>query len=734
MNILVVFMLLLQLAVYPASALGAVKESTITVEQATQIVKDNFSIPEKYTQLSTGYNDYNNRATYSIDWHAVAMDMPGGSFHAEVDATTGEILSVNQWEHSLNTAFKLPVLSEPEAEKIATDLVSKLASTHQAKMQLLKDDQQMFTLNYMEPFTYNFRWVRIENDIQFPENGVNVSIGGDGQVRGYNNNWTEDLVFPEASKVISPEEASQVFTDTPMIELQYFLPQQQMRMMSPEISEPQRVLLVYQLTSKYYGGAIDALSGEPVAIDRPVGINKSNYSVSSVAVPSSAEATTPLIKAIDQDTSGENQQIGRDEAVEVVKKMIKIPKQLVLQGSSMTPDWQNPNEQVWDLNWGSESSNMGEANYLSARVNVKTGDLVSFNRSYATNPDNKSKHLTRDGAKKVAEDFLQGVQPEKFKLVKEDSEMFYGGGMPSDMEMFHYVRVVNGIPVSNNGMNIAVDTVAKQVINYDLTWTDVEFPSPADALPLNQATERFLKERPLALNYSLIFKQFQEKEKSEKPEVRLVYQPNMDSGMYMPSLIDAITGDLVDWYGKSESQWIKSHHYTDILGNFAEKEIGIMGLTGAFGEYGETFHPDEKITAGSLLRAMLVAEGRNRDRFLSDEDVLKTAKERGWIHDDLALGSELSRLDLSKIMIRLISMEPSAQVKGIYVVPFTDKASIAPESLGYISLTWGLGILKIDGDAATVAVLPNQIVTRAEAAYALVHAYALQPLNGNMKY
>jgi len=123
---------------------------------------------------------------------------------------------------------------------------------------------------------------------------------------------------------------------------------------------------------------------------------------------------------------------------------------------------------------------------------------------------------------------------------------------------------------------------------------------------------------------------------------------------------------------------------------------------------------------------MLTAEGNNQNRVLSDEDVLKTAKERGWIHEDLNLGSELSREDLSKIMIRLISMEPSAQVKGIYAVPFTDASTIQPDSLGYIALAWGLGILKVEGDTLQ----PTQSVTRAEAAYALVHAYAVErPIN-----
>ena len=129
-------------------------KSTITVDQAVQIVKDNFSIPEKYSQLSRGINEFNNQCHYSLNWNAI--EQPGGSFNAEVDATTGDILSVNQWDQSLNPTLKLPVLSAGEAEKIATDLIAKLASKHQSEMQLMKDDQQLFTLNTWSTFYVQF--------------------------------------------------------------------------------------------------------------------------------------------------------------------------------------------------------------------------------------------------------------------------------------------------------------------------------------------------------------------------------------------------------------------------------------------------------------------------------------------------------------------------------------------------------------------------------------------------
>lgn len=716
LNVLIIFILLLQAAVYPANALGndtaspSVKPA-ITVDQAVKIVKDNFTIPEKYSQMYTGYNEFNNRATYSLNWNT--PNGPGGSFNAQVDAVTGEIVNVNQWDYPLKPVFSLPVISSDEAEKTAAALIAKLAAKHQAEMQLIKNDQQVFAINGYQPFMYNFHWVRIVNGIQFPDNGVNVGVSGDGKIFNYNLNWTPDLVFPDSAKVVSPEQARQAFTDAPMVKLQYYLTP----IMNPQDPAPQRVLLVYSLNNEYLGGAIDALTGQPVTLDPKVGIYKNMAFQSTVPLSMPAETSSSVVNPTKEDASVSNPKISRDEAAEIVKKLIDIPSDLVLHNSNLNPDWQS-GDQAWNLNWDNQPT-MGSYRSVSATVDATTGDFIGFNLSTSSDSGDKSTPLTRDAAQKLADDFIKRVQPDRSKLVQPDNGNMYVG-MPGNIQMFNYSRYVNGIPVANNAMNVTVDTVNKQVIGYNMSWSKLEFPSIPEVLPLNQAIDLFLKQRPLVLNYSLITQQ------DGKQEVRLVYQPDIVNNMNYSMMIDAKTGDSLDWSGNVQSQLDKAHNFTDVQGNYAEKEIGIMGLTGAFGEYGDSFHPDENVTVGSLLRAMLIAQGNSRDRVLTDKDVLKLAKEQGWITEDVKLDSELSRTDLSKIIIRLVNMETSAKINGIYQVPFADAGSIQPDSLGYVALAWGLGILKADGDNLQ----PNQNATRADAAYALVHAYAVeQPKN-----
>ncbi|APC09151.1 S-layer homology domain-containing protein [Neomoorella thermoacetica] len=55
-------------------------------------------------------------------------------------------------------------------------------------------------------------------------------------------------------------------------------------------------------------------------------------------------------------------------------------------------------------------------------------------------------------------------------------------------------------------------------------------------------------------------------------------------------------------------------------------------------------------------------------------------------------------------------------------MPYTDAGSLSSDSLGYVALSWGPGILK--GNGSTFA--PGHQVTRAEAAAALVRTLAVK--------
>lgn len=283
------------------------------------------------------------------------------------------------------------------------------------------------------------------------------------------------------------------------------------------------------------------------------------------------------------------------------------------------------------------------------------------------------------------------------------------------IQRFNYRRVVNGVVFPANGMSIAVDTVAKRIINYNLDWKNLDFPVPEGVLTDQQANGAFLSKRPLTLAYAQIYT-------SGTPgEMRLVYQPTVPPGKPSFDLIDARNGEPLDWQGKPLAQQPRAYHFNDIEGNFAAKEINLLGQAGIFGEYGDAFHPNEKITTVSLLRAMLMAnDGIWGKVELTDEEILKRAKDRKWLQEDVAPGDPVNRETLAKLMVRMLNLERAAKIEGIYKVPYGDSSTLSSGTIGYAALSWGLGIIRGDGSNF----MPKYTVTRAEAAAALVRALA----------
>ncbi len=182
-------------------------------------------------------------------------------------------------------------------------------------------------------------------------------------------------------------------------------------------------------------------------------------------------------------------------------------------------------------------------------------------------------------------------------------------------------------------------------------------------------------------------------------------------------MIDARTGEALDWQGKPLVQQPRPYRFTDIAGHWAEKEISLLGQAGIFGEYGDTFRPGEGITAVHLLWAMLAAhDGVREAAGLTGEQVMDRARQLGWVKEDLQPGDDISRQVLARLMIRFLGLDRAARAKGIFTVPFADAPSISPDSLGYVALAYGLGILRGDGSYFR----PADPVSRAEAAVALV--------------
>ena len=705
-----------------ADAAAAGEYPAVTLEQAIRTVKENFNVPAGYTRFTSGYSSFQDRQAWSLNWSA--PEEPGGNFFAQVDAQTGEVLSMNLWrpEQNPGPGLRIPAVSAARARQTAEAILQRLIPERLPELRFVDSGEQPIPLDSYGMFTYGFRWQRVVGGIPFPGDGVTVEVSaGDGQVTSYHLDW-QKADFPSAVGAISPEKARQAFDRAGMLELQYFFPSP-VRPLAAGEKLKQSAQLVYRLHHPS-GGLIDAVSGEPVVPPGGQwfgggGAGGRMEADAQKMLGSTASAPVPLSPEEIKEIERTAKIISREEALAAVKKWVTVPQNFTLEQVSLSVDGRDLDVRYWYLSWRAQLEENGEPSYMSASINAVTGELVSFDLLSPPAGAGQSGTLDRAAAQKMAAEFLSRVQPQRFREVKLDEYSSFSEpgpvrkGQNPPGQFFRYRRIVNGIPFPGDGMSVRVDTAAGRITSYRLDWSNLAFPAPEGILGTQQATDAFLRARPLTLSFTRLY------DPSGPGEVRLVYQLLAAPGVAASDLLDARTGEFLDWAGKPLSQQRRVHRFDDIAGNFAEEEISLLGRAGLFGEYGSAFHPEEKVTAVSLLRAMLMAKGEFFGGAApADQDILKRARVRGWLKEELAPDSPVSRETLVKLLVRMLGLDLAARAEGVYTVPYADASSLPPDALGYAALAWGLGIVKGDG----VNFAPSHEVTRAEAAAALVRA------------
>ena len=709
-NLLTGFFLSLVLSILCSTMALAADKEPITLEQAVQTVKQHFEVPAQYTEFTSGYNRSQDSSCWSLTWNDPANN--SGNFSAQVDASTGEIVAMNSWRPDTPPYHRIPEISQAQAQEIGTGLLKRLLPARSSSLVLLPDTQPIF-LSSNGPSTYTISWRRFADSIPVISDGATVEVNAhSGEVLRYNLTWTNQSL-PAPTNIISSDAARQLFVDEEVLQLQYMLPYS-MRPLS--VQSQQAPLLVYRLDHPS-NGVIDALTGELILPDSGQwlaggGSDEMQNKSMQVAVPS------VLTPQEEEEISQALDLISPEQAADVVNTWVEIPDNMVLRSVNLYQDWDEPSLRIWNLYWASASptsSNLPLSIY--GRVNARTGELLNFNLDLPT-PTDPTEPISQEAARNLADNFMRRAQGERFAQFKLDERSL---GRDNSSKMlpsyqttwnFTYGRTVDGIPFPSNGAEIRIDRASQQIISYNLNWIDRDFPSSQGVLGIDRANTLYLQSAPLTLSYIALYSS---EERAAK--MRLVYQPLSPPSEPYCRIFDAKSGAKLNDRGQSVVPKIRPYVFNDIAGHFAEREIALLGQAGLMGEYGDTFRPDEPMHLAALLRAMLGStNGVTTMQALSDAEVLEQAQALGWIKEKLAAELPVSRGLLAQLMVRSLNLEYLACLPDIYQVPTRDGASVLPDLKGYAALSWGLQIIKGDGEDFAV----SHIVTRAEAAAALI--------------
>lgn len=687
----------------------AVDQPAVSLQKAIETVKHNFQIPPSHTEFTSRFSDYNKRPTWSLNWRATG-DV-SGYLSVNVDSNTGEITSMNSYQpdDDLSPAVHIPSYTAEEAAKLSESFLKKIAPTHLGELRLIPPLKQSQNANHLMT-DYSIHWQRMVGIIPVRGEGAFVRVDkSKGTVVSYQLNWT-NTDFPAAARAISVHQAQKAFKDAGMFELQYLV--------SPEFrplnqDEPVDPVLVYRLTHKSRG-LIDAVSGNPFII--PFGqylegldvYGGSGGAKENMKMPSLDQAATVQLTPEEQEEIRKHSSLLTQQgACEALFKWVTAAKTMSLRSAHLEADYGQPQTRSWSLSFIKSDAN-GVDFRLYARLDASSGELMSFSYNFPRDAFDSKKTMSREQSEQAARDFLKLIQPEKSRYIRldADNDNQYTLRDQSPTRYFNYTRLVNNIPIQNQGMSVTVDATTGEIVSYDLNWPDLKFPAPTGIMNSTQAASAYLNQQPLTLSYCTLTA-----EQGAK-DMRLAYMPwnDYESGPYM--MLDARTGHLLNWAGQPLTEPPTTETFKDLNGIPAQREINILGQIGFFREYGDSFKPDQPITLVSFLRALILArDGDNRVYDADDAEMMEKAKNRGWLTEKLAPATALSRETAGRILIRYLNLEHVAQLQGIYTNYYKDIEK-GSDFVGFAAILKGYKVM--EGQSSTFS--PTATVSRAEAA------------------
>ncbi|NRS17721.1 hypothetical protein HP398_14900 [Brevibacillus sp. HB1.4B] len=181
-------------------------EKILSEQEAIEYAKKWVTIPEGYEygygNYYEPYEDYIPYAGWSLIWNKSDQS----SIMYVIHPVSGNLLRYQyHGEHS-----EAPGPATANRKQIALEGVMKFLTKvipleERAKLTLLEEGD--FESNNSE--TYYFKFQRVENGIPFKDNGITVTMRGDGKVLRFNRLWYEGEL-PDASQIISEKEAREL--------------------------------------------------------------------------------------------------------------------------------------------------------------------------------------------------------------------------------------------------------------------------------------------------------------------------------------------------------------------------------------------------------------------------------------------------------------------------------------------------------------------------------------------
>jgi hypothetical protein len=335
---------------------------------------------------------------------------------------------------------------------------------------------------------------------------------------------------------------------------------------------------------------------------------------------------------------------------------------------------------------------------------------------------------------------IAAVQRHYGPLVGELKLQAYSGiDMPDIAFMpevpFFFRRYVNGIPAGHDGVVVNIDWTTMEWTYLSMGWTDdVAFPKPEGVMTPAQATDRYLTGARATLAYQPKLGSDSYDVGPDGPylaqqpplEAMLVYQLNTDLAVPGERMLDARTGEPLDWSGHPRTGRDTAGNVP--AGHWANGELRYLLSRRALTP--EQMNPDGPLSRTDALRLLMTAlplSGHYPGGYpvavykdVKDGDtaynLVKAAIQNGLLRpegDSPVFGGQqaITRAEFAVWLARALELDELARSPLVTVSTFTDIADLSAKERNAITFLQALGIA-----GAGVTFRGSAQLTQAEAA------------------
>jgi uncharacterized membrane protein YkoI len=695
--LLTVLTLLIGVFQIPGGVLAEEKPQ-ITLKQALEIAKSTLSLNTEGYEFNSSYiENQNGFNVWSLFWNDTKTNRE--NINVSIDSSTGEIISLGWYTPYEQPKSRIPKHTKAEALKAAEAYAEKLAGEKFKLTKFKENPNQDYYNKYSD--VYSFEFVRVHDGIEVTQNNITVQLDRNTlKARYFNIVWdTQNL--PSKANAFSLDKAKDLFKNKLGLELTY-------NIIYDNANNEPKVIMAYTL--KNGNNPMDAITGNILTnMYRMYAYDKVGMSEQSA----SAVPITPQEQSVLDDNS---KYITKEAAEQVFRQYVKLDENMKLERSNLYAGYQKVNA-AWNLEWKYTSADGKYFKNVSAQIDAVTKEFKSLYSYYSNNDNEKGKTaISKEQAKKLAEDFLINVQPDKFKKTqfRETNNMY--GIMPAYQNnySFNYIRVENGIPCPSNALSITINEYTGEVMSYTSNWLDVKFPAPDKTITIDTAYETLFSNVKFGLEYVHHYPNMND---YDKKEMKLAYA--LENKII---LMDASNGQMLNYDGTPVKSAEKLS-YTDIKGNKAEDAINTLIDMGILVPENATFEPESNILQKDLIKLIVssiqdyypmpVAKTENQyDSYYSEAIRRKLIGENEKNPDTV-----ITNQDISKVIVRAMNYGVLAEKVNMFTANFKDASKITPAYKGYMVIAAELEIIPVTDSY----IYPTKTITKGDAAEIIVN-------------